>query len=285
MGRKTRQRVAVAVGVLVGAARVPVGVGVAVLVAVGVGVLVGAARVPVGVGVAVLVAVGVGVLVGAARVPVGVGVAVLVAVGVGVLVGDARVPVGVGVAVLVGAARVPVGVGVAVLVAVGVGVLVAAGLLPISTAPMSQVRLVAPKTGRTTPRWSVAWQAPPPLPGAAGLPASMAGLPGKSACVEVGPPLFVSGPSLGLMGATSEPSWSPAPALSAQPVALPIRLWPPEVSVPAQSGSGLDIDAFPAIMLLATVTLPAVENRPLDCLLLVLSVIVTLLSARLPLLL
>ena len=54
----------------------------------------------------------------------------------------------------------------------------------------------APLTGRGVPRWSVTSQAPLPLPGLAGLPASIAGLPASSAIVWVGPPLLASGPSL-----------------------------------------------------------------------------------------
>ncbi len=122
---------------------------------------------------------GVGVALG---VPVGVGVAVgvAVAVGEGVTVG---VAVGVGVGVGVGVA-----LGVALGVAVGVGV----GVGPDCTSkePIS----MRPFTTRLNPgpRWS--WKG-----GGLkfGSPASMAGLPGNSSCVNVGPPLSCSGPNSG----------------------------------------------------------------------------------------
>ena len=122
---------------------------------------------------------GVGVALG---VPVGVGVAVGVAVGEGVTIG---VAVGVGVGVGVGVA-----LGVAVGVAVGVGV----GVGPDCTSkePIS----MRPFTTRANPgpRWS--WKG-----GGVkfGSPASMAGLSGNSACVNVGPPLSCNGPSSGLV--------------------------------------------------------------------------------------
>jgi hypothetical protein len=76
-----------------------------------------------------------------------------------------------------------------------------------SKAPTSQW----PPTGcgRGVPRWSVPLQAPLPLLGAAGLPASMARLPGRRAWVSVGPPLLASGPSRGSIGAEGVPTWSP----------------------------------------------------------------------------
>jgi hypothetical protein len=142
------------------------GVGEGLAVDVGVGDTVAVA---VGVREAVLVAVAVGV-------DVGVEETVLVAVGVDVGVGK-TVPVGVGV---------EVGVPVVVAVAVGVGV----PLSCTSNEPMS----IRPLTTRSkpAPRWSK-------LGGGVklGSPASMAGLPGKSACVKVGPPLSCSGPSIG----------------------------------------------------------------------------------------
>src|SRR5438132_73324 len=55
--------------------------------------------------------------------------------------------------------------------------------------------------GRGAPRWSVAGQ--PTF-----VPASIAGLPGKSACVGVGPPLFFSGPSRGSVLAMVAPQLS-----------------------------------------------------------------------------
>lgn len=98
---------------------------------------------------------------------VGVGVAVFVAVGVGVLV-EVRVEVGSG-------------------VFVGADVGVAVGTSPsYSKAPGSHC---AP-CGRAAPRWSVTAQD-------ASSPASMAGEPGSSAMLRVGPPLSASGPSSG----------------------------------------------------------------------------------------
>src|SRR5215510_8040566 len=47
------------------------------------------------------------------------------------------------------------------------------------------------------PRWSVKIFTPKLSWQPRGSPASIAGLPGSSACVWVGPPLFCSGPSLG----------------------------------------------------------------------------------------
>ena len=115
-------------------------------------------------------------------VDVGVGDTVAVAVAVGVGVREA-VPVAVGVDVGVGEA-----VPVAVAVAVGVGV----GVPPTCTSnePMSiPLPLTRSKPG---PRWSKKGGGTK-----LGSPASMAGLPGKRACVKVGPPLSCSGPSIG----------------------------------------------------------------------------------------
>ena len=127
-------------------------------------------------------------------VDVGVGDTVAVAVDVGVedtVAVAVGVDVGVEEAVLVAVAEgVDVGVGVAVLVGVAVGV----GVPPTCTSnePMS----MRPLTTRSKPgpRWSKEG-------GGAkfGSPASMAGLPGKSACVKVGPPLSCSGPSIGFV--------------------------------------------------------------------------------------
>src|SRR5262245_14046292 len=87
-----------------------------------------------------------------------------------------------------------------------------------SNAPMSQMAVgsAPPSTGRWNPRWSVAGH--PTL-----VPASMAGLPGSSAWVSVGPPLFWSGPSSGLVAFRS-----PGPA-KAQVASL-LRLWPRDVT-------------------------------------------------------
>src|SRR6266850_1424772 len=71
---------------------------------------------------------------------------------------------------------------------------------------------------RVTPRWSVG-----ALQKESGT-ASMAGLPGSSACVAVGPPLFWSGPRFGgVLGR------SPAPVRLQVP--SPSRLWPRDVNV------------------------------------------------------
>src|SRR5215472_4246702 len=117
------------------------------------------------------------------------GVAVAVAVGV-----DEGVGVGRGVGVAVG---ITVAVGVAEGVSVGVGV----GVFAVcsSKAPTS----IRPFTTRSKPepRWSnngggVKF----------GSPASIPGLLGSNACVNVGPPLSRNGPIIGLVE-----SWSPGP--------------------------------------------------------------------------
>jgi hypothetical protein len=129
---------------------------------------------------------GVGVTLG---VGLGLGVAVGVGVAVGIAVGDG-VAVGVGLTVGVGVgAGVAVGDGVGVAAGVGVGEGVAIGLCT-SNEPMS----IRPFTRRSNPgpRWS--------KKGGGvkfGSPASIAGLPRNSACVNVGPPLSCNGPSIG----------------------------------------------------------------------------------------
>src|SRR5438094_4315888 len=135
------------------------------------------------------IGVGVGVAVGV-TVAVGVGVAVAVGVGVGVGV---RVAVAVAVAVAVGVA---VGVGVGVAVGVGVGV-------PVELCTSNEPLSIRPFTTRLNPgpRWS--------KKGGGvkfGSPASIAGLPGNKACVNVGPPLSCNRPSCG-----SILIWSPGP--------------------------------------------------------------------------
>src|SRR5262249_9537297 len=109
-------------------------------------------------------------------------------------------------------------------------------------------------TGRATPRWSVASHAPSPLPGDAGLPASIAGLPGSSAWLSVGPSLSPRGPSFGS-----------APVMS--PVAFPvivqfraswIRLQPADVRVPTQTARGVTSETFPAMIELATLRLASI---------------------------
>ncbi len=133
------------------------------------------------VGVDVAVDVGIGVSLGeAVVVEVGVGVGVTVSVAVAVAVGLGGT-VAVGVTVAVGA-----GVGDAVGVAVGVGV--APTCTSNEPASMRPLR-TRQKPG---PRWS--------KKGGGvkfGSPASIAGLLGNSACVNVGPPLSCKGPSSG----------------------------------------------------------------------------------------
>ena len=117
-------------------------------------------------------------------VDVGVGDTVAVAVAVGVGVREA-VPVAVAVGVDVG---VGVGEALPVTVAVGLGV----GVPPTCTSnePMS---IPLPLTrSNPGPRWSKKGGGTK-----LGSPASMAGLPGKRACVKVGPPLSCNGPSIG----------------------------------------------------------------------------------------
>src|SRR5262249_58027757 len=89
--------------------------------------------------------------------------------------------------------------GAIVVVVVEVDVVVdVVGVPPNSTAPMSH----RTPCGRETSRWSSASQAGSPLPGAAGFPASMSGLPGSGAWVGVGPPLSCKGPRLALTPVT-----------------------------------------------------------------------------------
>jgi hypothetical protein len=102
----------------------------------------------------------------------------------------------------VGAGVVP---GVGVRVGAGVGVGVTTGAAGVSKAPMSHVLF------RCCPRWSTPLSAAGQLP-----PAPMAGLPGWSASVGVGPPLPCSGPSRG-----SGPTTSP---LMAAPLSAPVRV-------------------------------------------------------------
>ena len=162
-----------------------------------------------GLGVTLDVAVGVGLAVGVdvgMGVTVGVGVGFGVAVGVGVAVGD-------GVAAGVG-----VGVGVGVAVEVGVGVAPdCTSNEPISSRPVT-TRL---KPG---PRWS--------KKGGGvkfGSPAFIAGLPGNSSWVNVGPPLSCNGPSTG-----SVLTWSPGPVRKPSPSSLQ-RLYPCEMIEPELS--------------------------------------------------
>jgi len=114
---------------------------------------------------------------------VGVGLGVVVGVAVGVDVGVD----GGGVVVVVG---VEVGVKVAVAVAVAVGV--AVGVVPACTSNDPTSMRPFRTRSKPGPRWS--------KKGGGvkfGSPASIAGLPGNNAWVEVGPPLFCKGPSIG----------------------------------------------------------------------------------------
>ncbi len=123
----------------------------------------------------------------------GVGVALGVEVGVGVTVAVA-VAVGVAVGVVVGVA-VAVGVVVGVAVAVGVDVGLAVGVgVPVELCTSNEPLSIRPFTTRLNPgpRWS--------KKGGGlkfGSPASIAGLPGNKAWVNVGPPLSCKGPSSG----------------------------------------------------------------------------------------
>jgi len=110
---------------------------------------------------------------------VGVTVAVAVAVGAGVAVG-----VAVGGAVAVGEA---VDAGVVVGVGVGVPVGFCTSNDPISSRPFTT-------RSKPEPRWSKKGGGVKP-----GSPPLTAGLPGNSACVNVGPPLSCNGPSIGSM--------------------------------------------------------------------------------------
>src|SRR5262249_52184794 len=131
----------------------------------------------------------------------GLGFALCVAVGDGVATG-------VGVAVGIG---VPVGLGV--------------GVVPgpcTSNEPMS----IRPLTtlAKPGPRWSKRGGGVK-----FGSPALIAGLPGNSACVNVGPPLSSNGPSSG-----SVRIWSPGPVRNPPPSSLQ-RLKPLDVTVPVLS--------------------------------------------------
>src|SRR5262245_40389385 len=80
---------------------------------------------------------------------------------------------------------------------------------------------------RDTPRWSVV--------GPAGSPLPMAGLPRKRDSVLVGPPKLPKPSNSGSSGLLDVPVRSDAtqPLL---PSVTPIRLWPPDVTVPNASG-------------------------------------------------
>ena len=130
-------------------------------------------------------------------VAVGVEVAVAVAVAVG-----AGVAVGVGVAVG-GAVAVGEAVDAGVVVGVGVPVGFCTSNEPISSRPFAT-------RSKPEPRWSKKGGGVK-----AGSPALTAGLPGNSACVNVGPPLSCNGPSSG-----SVLIWSPGPVRKPPPSSL-----------------------------------------------------------------
>jgi hypothetical protein len=112
------------------------------------------------------------------------------------------------------------------------------------------------------------------VPGQLVPPTSTAGLPGKIACVSVGPPLFWSGVSSGSLF-----TWSPAPKPH---VLVPSRLPPSDVSVPPLPPQ------LPPAALLATIVLPIVTSpgwksppprfAPFDAIVTLLSVAVLALS-------
>src|SRR5215211_3680632 len=109
--------------------------------------------------------------------------------------------------------------------------------------------------GRLTPRWSVAGH---PLL-ALVRPASMAGLPGRSARVSVGPPLSCSGPSRGLVLCLSVDFVKPQE--SSLLTLLPCEETPMEPGSFAQSSSEL-----PATMEFNTRTLvPKALETPPPC--------------------
>src|SRR5581483_7764128 len=113
-----------------------------------------------------------------------------------------------------------------------------------SNAPMSHAR----PCGRLTPRWSATAHAPPSPVGRAGLPASIAGLPARSARVLVEPPLSASGPSFGSWP-TRSPAASPA---RLQPPTLWTRLWPRVATVAAQSAALPPDAVLPATIVFAS---------------------------------
>ena len=144
---------------------------------------------------------------------VGVALGVLVAVAVGV---DEGVGVACGVGLGVG-----VRVAVAVGVAEGVNVAVGVGVAPLCTSkePISMRPLFT--RSKPGPRWS--------KKGGGvkfGSPASMAGLPGNSSCVNVGPPLSCNCPSNG-----SVLTWSPGP-IKKPPLSSLLTLYPSDITVP-----------------------------------------------------
>src|SRR5713101_2092602 len=141
--------------------------------------------------------------------------------------------------------------------------------------------------GRLTPRSSVASQAVPPLPGAAGSPKSSAMLPLSRACVgivkvcpvepTVLPLLAARMPTTGSTGRETVPVKSLLAPVMVQLSAAPIKLWPCEVKLPLQSGALPDPFVFPAMMELRMMSAPPAIPPPTPFVA-VLLVMVTLLS-------
>src|SRR2546425_5879930 len=114
----------------------------------------------------------------------------------------------------------------------GVGQRTVGVVLLSSYAPMS----ITPRTIRGRPRWSVS--------GASVLsPASMAGLPQRSACVNVRPPLSCSGPSFNSTPVILNRSFGPG---EIRTFVLPIKLKPPEATVSDSTLKRSKRAAFPA---------------------------------------
>src|SRR5262249_51100602 len=116
---------------------------------------------------------------------------------------------------------------------------------------MSQtaVPLPSPSCGRAVPRWSVGGHPTE-------SPASMAGLPASRACVEGGPPLCCSGPSLGSTPLRSPEATKPQlPSLS--------RLCPWELIAPLQSPPvGAVLCATIVFFSVTVVTVPSLRRPP-----------------------
>ncbi len=122
-----------------------------------------------------------------------------------------------------------------------------------STAPISQTGRPSalPSLGRGAPRWSTV------RGGQAASPASIAGLPGCSAWVAVGPPLFCRGPNTAVDTSAPLITRSPVPALG-QPVPTPTRLWPNDVMpLGLQSIASAVVVVLPATMVWDNCTTPS----------------------------
>ena len=166
---------------------------------------------------------------------------------------------------------------------VGTAVIVVSGgvVSASSNEPMSHT----PPAGRAMPRWSVAAQV-------ALFALLIAGLPARSACVNVGPVLFASEPSSGSIGLLPEPTWLLLTPLlmPLEPVPSPTRLYELEATTAPLISSRTDATElkFPATIVLPSVTgdvfcaMPPPAPLPLLSLSAVLLVIVTLFSVTLP---